>query len=276
MKIYIDVLIVTNILLNMIFIECTARLTHTKLSKKRTAAASLIGGISSLLVVLSAENMAEGVLLTALKLASIYMIILVSFGARDMRASIKYFFIYIVVNAVFIGVCILFWRFGSGRVVYFNTLTVYLDISLIKLMTGATVTYIALALYEYMQRKSFDINKSFHILIRMENLEYYLPAIADTGNSLTDAFTGKPVIIIISDELYYHFELDREEIALKTGFHCIPYSTINGDSIINVTDNARVTIIDSAMKQKSIDCAVGILSCNKNKPRAIFNPSIIA
>ena len=275
LKIYLDVLIITNICLTAVFIECTARLTHIRLSRKRSVISSLIGGISALLAILQAESFAEGVILSVIKLLSVLIIVLIAFNAKKADELIKYSFLYICSNLLFAGLCMLLWRFGSSRIILINTLTVYLDISLIKLMTAATVTYIAMTAYEYIQRKSFSPSKRYHILLKIENLEYYLPAIADTGNSLTDVFTGKSVVIIACDELYYHFELDREEIALETGFHCVPYSTINGEGLINVTDNASVIIIDNNNKQKPIDCAVGIIACSGSSSRAIFSPSLI-
>ncbi len=274
-KIYLDILIITNICLTAVFIECTSRLTHTKPSRKRVLAGSVIGGISSLLALLYAESFFEGVILALVKLSTIVLIVFVTFNIKEKINLIRYSFIYILANLFFAGICIMFWRVGKSRIIYINTLTIYIDISLLKLMTASTVTYIILCIYEYMQRKSLDPCKSYHILLKIQKLEYYLPAIADTGNNLTDAFTGKPVVVIVSNDLFYHFELDRAEIACEMGFHCIPYSTINGDGLINVTDRASVTIIDSSKNQKNIDCAVGIISADNNRARAIFSPSLI-
>lgn len=275
MKIYLDILVITNICLTAVFIECTAKLTHSRLTKARSAAGSLIGGISSLLALLYAESFFEGIILTLIKLGTMMLIVFISFRVKSAEKLIRYFFIYILVNILFAGLCLLIWKTGKARIVFLNNLTVYLDISLLKLMIASTVTYIALSVYELLQRKSFCPSKQYHIILKIENLEYYLPAIADTGNSLTDAFTGKPVVIIVSNKLFYHFELDREELACKMGFHCIPYSTINGDGLISVTERADITLIDSDKKQKEIDCAVGIVSSACNKERAIFSPSLI-
>ncbi|WP_198021577.1 sigma-E processing peptidase SpoIIGA [Ruminococcus sp. NK3A76] len=274
-KIYLDVLVITNICLTAVFILCTARLTHNRPKKKRMAAGALIGGLSSMLAILYAESFFEGVLLSLIKLGTIFLCVFIVFETKSIDKLIKYSVIYISANLFFAGLCVLLWRTGKGRIIYINTLTIYLDISLGKLMAASTVTYLALSLYEYIQRKSFSPVKRYHILLKIEHLEYFLPAVADTGNSLTDVFTGKPVVIVVSDELYYHFELDREEIACKMGFHCIPYSTINGEGLINVTDRASVTVIDNDKRMKDIDCAVGIVSCGGNRTRAIFSPSLI-
>ena len=274
-KIYLDVLMITNICLSVVFIWCTARLTHIRPTRKRIVLGSFIGGLSSLLVLFYAESFFEGVILSLIKLGTIMLTVFVTFKAKSFDKLIRYTFIYILVNLLFAGLCLLFWQTGRGRIIYINTLTVYLDISLLKLMTASTVTYIVLTVYEYIQRRFMSKSQSYHVLLRIQNLEYYLPAVADTGNSLTDAFTGKPVVIIVSNELFYHFELDREEIACKMGFHCIPYSTINGDGLINVTDRADVTVIDSDKKRKEIDCAVGIISSSSDRIRAIFSPSLI-
>ena len=276
MKIYVDVLIITNICLTLIFIECTAKLTHSRLDKKRVIIAAVIGGVSSVLAVFSGENRVESVLLFIIKAVLLLLTVFAAFGAEGSSEFIKYLFIYILTNMLFTGLCMILWQLGAKRIIMINAFTVYLDISLIKLMLAATITYIVLFIFEYLERKNFSPQGLYHILLKIENLEYYLPAVADTGNTLTDAFTGKSVVIIASDKLYYHFELDREEIALSSGFHCIPFSTINGEGMINVTNNAQIIIIDNKQRKKDIECAVGIISNGKGKERAIFSPCLIA
>ncbi|MBR1749697.1 MAG: sigma-E processing peptidase SpoIIGA [Ruminococcus sp.] len=275
MKIYLDILVITNICITLIFTLCLSKLTHIRIKRKDMILSSLIGGISSLLALLRPESSIEGLFLWILKLISIALIVMISLRPDDIEREIKYIFLYILANIIFGGICVLLWSTGSAKVIFVNTLTIYLDISLIKLIVATIVTYIILTLYEFLQRKSFDPNKKYRLLLRIDKLEYMLPAVADTGNSLTDAFTGKPVVIICCDELYYHFQLDREEIALRTGFHCIPYSTINGSGLINVTDKAYVEIIDNDKNKKDIDCAIGITVSNSKASRAVFSPSLI-
>ena len=276
MKIYIDVLIITNICLTLIFIECTAKLTHSRLNKKRVILSAVISGCSSVLAVFSGENRVESVLLFVIKTVLLLLTVFIAFNTSGFSEYIKYLFIYILTNMLFTGLCMILWQLGAKRIIMINAFTVYLDISLLKLMLAATITYIVLFIFEYLQRKNFSPQGLYHILLKIENLEYYLPAVADTGNTLTDVFTGKAVVIIASDKLYYHFELDREEIALTSGFHCIPFSTINGEGMINVTNNASIIIIDNKQRKKDIECAVGIISNGNGKERAIFSPSLIA
>jgi stage II sporulation protein GA (sporulation sigma-E factor processing peptidase) len=101
-----------------------------------------------------------------------------------------------------------------------------------------------------------------------------MPAAADTGNRLCDSFTGAPVIILCSDELYKRYNLDRYEQLDFYGFHPVPYSTINGSGLIYVTSKGSVRITAKSLC-KDIDCSVGIIPENGSGCRAIFNPCIL-
>ena len=275
MKIYIDILIITNICMTLIFILCLARLTHSKLKDTNIVISSVIGGASSVLALVRPENSIEGLFLWIIKLISIALIVYISLRPDSIEQHIKYVFLYVIANTVFGGICLFLWNSGSAKVIFINTMTVYFDIPLIKLILATIITYLFITIYEYLQRKTFDPNKKYRLILKIEKLEYVLPAVADTGNSLTDVFTGKPVVVICCDELYYHFQLNRDEIALRTGFHSIPFSTINGKGLINVTNNAYVEIIDNEKNKKSVDCAVGITLNNSKASRAVFSPSLI-
>lgn len=274
MKIYIDVLIITNIILNALFIKCISRLTHSKISGKRAGAASVFGGAGALIALLIPESRIEALLLTAARLIISLITVRLAFKIKKAEELLKYFFMYIAANFMFAGLCIILWKNGSSGIIYINALTVYIDIPLPWLLGAAVVTYLLLGIYEYLQRKSFSPSKRYRIIIKIENLEYCLPAVADTGNTLTDIFSGLPVVIICCNELYYHFSLDCEEIALGAGFHLIPYSTIHGDGTLNVTRNAAVRLIDSDRQEKELECCIAITKSTGQGERAIFNPSL--
>ena len=51
MKIYIDVLVITNAAVTLMFILGLGKITHTALKKLRIAVSCIFGGLSSLLVI---------------------------------------------------------------------------------------------------------------------------------------------------------------------------------------------------------------------------------
>ncbi len=272
-KIYIDVLIVTNTLLTSLLLKCISCLLHTKITGRRGAIASIIGGAASLLALMIPENRFEALILTVIKLIVSAIIPAIAFKAKKAQDLLKLFFMYLSASIVFAGVCVLIWKTGSARVIYINALTVYFDLSLGVLALSATGSYLLLWGFELIQRKNAFTHKSYHLLIKIENLELLIPAVADTGNTLSDFFSGLPVVIICSDELYDHFELDREEALFDKGFHLIPYKTINGDGVLSVTTNATLTLIDNDKNHKAIEAAAGI-TLSSGPSRAIFNPCL--
>ena len=101
-----------------------------------------------------------------------------------------------------------------------------------------------------------------------------MPAVSDTGNLLTDNFSGEPVVIFKSRRLYEYFGLDSEQSYAVNGFHLIPFETVSGRGLIPVTLRGEVTIHSSDGTSKAVRCAVGILDSTGGE-RAIFDPKLL-
>ena len=101
-------------------------------------------------------------------------------------------------------------------------------------------------------------------------------AISDTGNSLIDSFTGKPVVICPEKKLGFRddFSLDNaENIFEKYGFRMIPYFTIGNTGMIPVFKPDEILITDQETgKNYPADALVGLIS---KETKAIFNPNLL-
>jgi stage II sporulation protein GA (sporulation sigma-E factor processing peptidase) len=98
-----------------------------------------------------------------------------------------------------------------------------------------------------------------------------IKGLADTGNSLTDSFSGKPVVVCSKDSL--RGIIDPDELASLKGFRLIPFSTIGEGGLVVSFIPDSVTITDTTQNySKSIDVLIGISgTCD----RAIFNPKVL-
>ncbi len=253
MTIYVDVLILTNVYITYFFIKSVMLISHKKYTALKTISASLIGGISSLQIFIS-DNLLIGL---CLKLFSLFIISLILSGL-SIKALLDTAAKLIMVNLLFIGMCILIWRL-LGRAVYIIGVTVYFDISLIMLVVVTAVTYAVFWIYDYI---SFRLcaKKGAKVEIKTENVSVSLDGISDTGNSLYDFFSQKSVIICCSEEL---------EAAFKNKLYkLLPYSTINGSGLIKVYTPTCVHI-----DNRQVDVNIAITKLDEAK--AIFNPNIL-
>ena len=105
-------------------------------------------------------------------------------------------------------------------------------------------------------------------------------AIADSGNSLVDSFSGKPVIICRRSDLYkiidFSYDISFEnakEAYEKNSVRFIPYSTIGNFGMIPVFTPDEILICDEETgRKRSVDAMVGI---NEKDVPAIFNPKLL-
>lgn len=253
MTVYVDVLMLTNVYITYFFIKSVMLISHRKCTALKTISASLIGGISSLQIFIS-ESL---IISLAIKLASLLIISLILSGF-DLRKLLDTAAKLVLVNMLFIGMCVLIWRL-LGRSVYIIGVTVYFDISLILLVIVTAVTYAVFWIYDYISIRLCS-KRGTKVEIKTENVSVTLDGISDTGNSLYDFFAQKSVIVCSSKELETAFGNKR--------FKLLPFSTVNGSGLIKVYTPSSVYI-----DNRQVDANVGITQLDESK--AIFNPNIL-
>ncbi len=274
MKIYLDVLMITNAVITLIYINCICRVMHEKISSARETAAAAVGGAGSLIAVLDSSSFLGALGITAAKLALMLMIIFIAFRPRGMAGYIKRFFVFLLCELIFGGACFAFVNFSHRKVLLIKNYTVYFDISLPALALCSCAVYAVISFYERIQRRRADSRTNYRATYSLGRFAITLPAIADSGNRLCDSFTGEPVVIFRSDELYSHYDLDRPEQLAFYGFHPTPYSALQEDGIVYVTSKGTVEISGGGCA-KQVSCSVGIIPSGKKTQCAVFDPKLL-
>lgn len=274
MKIYIDLLILTNFILTMVYLETLGKLVHRKISGGRLAVSSIIGGLFSLIIVMNGASYPIAWMITVLKGVGIMLTLLFCFKYKSVRQYFKYLFIYCAVRLVYLGATLVFWQLSDSKKIYVRNYTFYFDISLLKLTLAVITAYIILSLYEFFTSRNSADSTAYTAIFKSGDYTLKLPAVSDSGNKLRDSFTGIPIVIFYCSELYSHYKLDENYENLN-GFRLVPFNTVNGGGLIPVTAKGEVTIIDNKDNAKQIKCCVGILKSDNSRSRAIFDPILL-
>ena len=275
MKIYIDVLMITNMILTFVYLQCVSVLTHRKVSKVRTILCCIIGGVGSLVVIVNSDSFIISLIITIVKIALSLLIVLIAFRCGIRKKAIKYIFLYFFINIMFTGICFIIWNVTNSRLIYINNYTIYFDISLLSMIIAVICIYIIITVYEFTLRHFFSQSNRYKAIYTVGDYQIELNAVADSGNKLCDPFTGTPVVIFCCNEMFDHFNLDNEDSFIQSGFRLTPCSTINGRSVIPITSKGRVTIADGENNWTELKCCVGITRNDKQKARAIFDPLLL-
>lgn len=253
MDIYVDVLIVTNIYITYIFIKAATLISHTKYPIHRVLTASLIGGMSSLQILITGNLL----LSFAIKLLTLFLIAFVLAGFKykeilNLTAKLT------VINLMFIGIVMLIWRV-FGRAVYMIGVTVYFDISMLMLVAVTAITYLMFWIYDLLSFRLASRNGG-EVTVVTDQKRVCLSGVSDTGNTLYDFFAEKPVVVCSSDELEAEYQNKRYKL--------LAYTTVNGKGLIRVYTPKEVFI-----DQKRVDVNIGLLE--DSATRAVYNPCIL-
>ena len=281
-SIYLDILIITNIYVNYFLIKATAKISHTPLRIKRCVLASIIGTISAVTIIFPAINFT---LLIAIKAIFSFLIIIIAFQGLNLRRYIRLSVIFTVMGFMFSGVMSAVCQLTEISAIIVYNGSVYFNISLISLIISTIAAYIGVCIITAIFDKHSNSSHSYKVRVDFGGKTYLMNAVSDTGNSLVDSFSGKPVIICCSEELNsqlninsgykYHAEEYLALLKNQKSLRLLQYSTIGGEGIIPAFSADRIVIENENHEEKSVDAFIGI-SCSKHsEAEAIFNPRLL-
>lgn len=265
--IYIDVLIILNIYVNFFLIRSAAKIMHAPVKNFRCILASVYGSLFSLLILVPEM----GVLLNLfIKLAAAFTIVLAAFGFHSISRFIIGSITFFAVNFIFAGVIYAVYSLLKPSFISFGNTYFYVDFSLIILILMTAALYFAVCGIKFLSDKSHQDTGCYKVIIRCSGGVISMKGLADTGNSLVDFFSGKPVIICSKHAVGSVFDFEKKP---PKGFRLLPYSTVSEHSLIPVFRPEEVIILDEISgKRKSVDAVIGL---GKDCSEAIFNPKLL-
>lgn len=191
-KVYVDVLLVLNYIINMLLIMCTAKLTGRRPKRRRIVAAALFGSASSLTIFLPFFGFWSSIFS---KIIISAVLVLVAFSYRDGKSFVKQWFAFFAVNFFFAGVMLAVWMaFSPSGMIYYNGI-VYFDISSFTLIVTTIAAYAVLTLAHKLTRGGRVATAVYRTDILYGGRTVSVRGLVDTGNSLYEPFSDTPVMV---------------------------------------------------------------------------------
>ena len=280
--IYLDVFIITNIYVNYFLLKSTSRISHTKLTIKKCALASVIGIFPSLIILLPQCPIQ---VLAIIKFSSALLIVAIAFLKVKLSQLIKLTIIFFTISFIFSGAMTFITQITKISAILINNYTVYFDISTFTLVVSTIVSYCVVSVVSLILDRKMNSNHSYTVSVSFKGNNYVFSGIGDTGNTLVDGFSGKPVIICDSIKLANNLNIDTNKnystseymelfVDFK-GFRLLPYSTIGNKGIIPAFLVDNIFIIDENKNIKNIDAYIALSSNLNGGENAIFNPRLL-
>ena len=200
MTIYIDVIIVENLIMNYIILYATGTISKIKISYLRIFCSSLIGAIYAVTEYTFKLNIYSNIIVkTILSVIIIY----VAFNPQNIKNMCKQLIIFYVTTFTFGGIATyLIYVLKPQKKKIKNGMyvgTYVLKVIFIGAIIGTIILFIA---FKQVKNKITKKDMICKIKIKINGKEKTLDAMVDTGNMLKEPITGTPVAVVERTSLY--------------------------------------------------------------------------
>lgn len=280
--VYLDVLVSVNFLVDYFLLYAAGQLSASAISRVRLCLGALVGAVFSCSILLPPLPFPLNGLLTAV---SCGLMTLTAFGFGGWRRFARSALWLGAVTVCYGGLMLAVWLLASPRGLIINNGAVYIDIPPGLLVLATVVCYAVTSLFSGRMRRRNLIRSRCRVEICHRGQRVSLEAIVDTGNLLTEPFSGLPVIVAEREALGPVLpegvdDFGREGLSPESpppGLRVVPYSGVGGGGVMLAFRPQSVTAALPGARPKAADAYIGILTAGRvgRELHAIVNPDIL-
>lgn len=192
MKIYADVLILENSIVNFFLLTLTMKVIKHKCKITALISSSIIGGIYTLVLLIPQLNTLSYL---PCELVVAYIMVRIVYGKTSILNNVKVLFVFLTITFTLSGLCFLL---ALKQNIYLMGNTFKIEKYSIKyIMLSVMMIYIICTRFvEYIRDKLFVNNYIFELEFKIEDKQYSFKSFLDTGNELREPITNLPCILI--------------------------------------------------------------------------------
>lgn len=228
MTIYIDIIIVENLIMNYIILYATGLISKSKISHSRLFLASSIGSIYAIMEYISRLNIYSNIFV---KIILSIVIIYIAFYPQNVKSLLKKLVLFYLTTFTFGGVATyLIYVLKPQNIIIKNGMyvgTYVLKVIFIGAIVGTVILIIA---FKFAKNKITKKDMICKVKIKLNGKEIVLDTMVDTGNMLKEPLTGNPVVVVEKTSLYDLMPkeiLNNTELILGGDFGKIPENIKN-------------------------------------------------
>ena len=200
MTIYIDIIIVENLIMNYIILYATGLISKSKISYLRILLASAIGAIYAITEYITKLSIYSN---TLVKVILSIIIIFVAFYPKNVKKMFKQLVLFYLTTFTFGGVATyLIYVLKPQNIVIKDGMyvgTYVLKVIFIGAIVGTIILIIA---FKFAKNKITKKDMICKVKIKLNGKEVVLDTMVDTGNMLKEPLTGNPVVVVEKTSLY--------------------------------------------------------------------------
>ena len=284
MTVYADVLVALNILITYIIIVASRVLCKIPTNKWAVSCACVLGGVSSIVIFFEDGG---AVFSLIYKLITGAVIVGIGFLPKSPKTFIKALSAFFGVSFLFGGGVYALEITAHPKNILFYNGTVYFDMSITYLVGCVLSIYGVFLLANFFLTRHTLKGAKCELKIIFGKSAVTLPALIDTGNSLTDGLSGRPVIVaelgavsplFTMEELKFFKSGNYDEVpdTLKKVMRLIPCTAVTGESLLKafLPDSVKIKTRDKTYTSDFCTVAVTDRELSEGEYRALLNYGI--
>lgn len=200
MTIYVDVVLIENLIMNYIILFATSIILKNNSKFWRLLSASLIGAIYTVISYISNLKIYSSMIL---KLILSIIIVYVAFNPQNMKKMCKSLLIFYLTSLVFGGAAFALIYIVKPQETFMKN-GLFLGTYSLKtiLLSGIVAFFIVITAFTVVKNKISKRDMFCNIKIKLNGKEIETKAMLDTGNMLKEPITNIPVIVVEHTLLY--------------------------------------------------------------------------
>lgn len=200
MTIYIDIVLIENLIMNYIILLATGIVAKIQIKHIRLIIASLLGAIYTVISYMKVLEIYSNFLL---KLLLSIIIIYIAYNPQRMRKMWKMLLIFYMISFVFGGAAFALIYFIKPQDIIMKNGLFLGTYPLKTVILGAIVAFsLIIGTFKILKSKISKKNIICNIEINLNNKKIKTNALIDTGNMLKEPFSNTPVVVIEKTLLY--------------------------------------------------------------------------
>ena len=211
MTVYIDLVMLLNIVLDSILLMSVSVLLGRNVRIKRIVLGSLIGSVSTLILFISITSLE----LLILKFILGIIMCIVTFGYVNIKYTLNNVFYLYIISFIIGGGLTLIKDYG-----YYNYFILIIGFIIISIL-----------FIKQMKKYQDNYSNYYKVDVYIKGNLYKLNGYLDTGNKLYDQYKNRP-IILISKKINYNLE----------DIIYVPYVSLNNESLVKCLKSDKVIV----------------------------------
>ncbi len=289
--VYVDILILTNFLIDYFLLLLTASLSKIHKKRWRLIISAAVASLSSLLIF--APELSAPVEI-GINLAVSALIVLIAFGFKNRIRFLKNTVIFYAANVILAGGTLLFWSLFKVKGTVVRNGAVFYNVSPAVLVVTTAVVYAVATIVSKIIKRRQCRNAECDIILKLDGKSVTLSGLVDSGNLLRDMLTGNPVIVcsfdkiknLFDDRMQYilskkNFEMGFYEDIITSGFssrfRLIPFDSLGSSGIMTafVLDSAVIKTKDKEQRIDDIIMAITHKKIASGEFDVLISPELV-